>query len=73
MWFRFVPSEFGNEVDRARGLSLFEVVLKNKIIKRRAIEEAKILYTFVCTNSLTTYFIDYILHPRQKSNQIIVY
>ncbi|KAJ4715086.1 putative Isoflavone reductase [Melia azedarach] len=70
---RFVPSEYGNEVDRVRGLSAFEAVLENKRKIRRATEEAGIPYTFVSANSFAAYFIDYILHPQQKSDQIIVY
>nr|Q15GI3.1 RecName: Full=Isoeugenol synthase 1; Short=PhIGS1 [Petunia x hybrida]ABD17322.1 isoeugenol synthase 1 [Petunia x hybrida] len=70
---RFVPSEFGNEVDRVRALPRFQAVLDNKKKIRRATEAAGIPFTFVSANSLTAYFVDYLLHPRQKSEQVTIY
>ncbi|VVA28761.1 PREDICTED: isoflavone reductase [Prunus dulcis] len=71
---RFIPSEFGNEVDRISGLPPFEALLDNKRKIRRAIEAAGIPYTFVSANSFGAYFVDYLLHPREKTNhQVTVY
>ncbi|PQP96346.1 isoeugenol synthase 1 [Prunus yedoensis var. nudiflora] len=71
---RFIPSEFGNEVDRVSGLPPFEAILDNKRKIRRAIEAAGIPYTFVSANSFGAYFVDYLLHPREKTNhQVTVY
>ncbi|XP_021812118.1 isoeugenol synthase 1-like [Prunus avium] len=71
---RFIPSEFGNEVDRISGLPPFEAILDNKRKIRRAIEAAGIPYTFVSANSFGAYFVDYLLHPREKTNhQVTVY
>jgi len=71
---RFVPSEFGNEVDRVRGaLPPFQALLDNKKKIRRATEEAGISYTYVSANSFAAYFVDYLLHPHEKLDQITVY
>ncbi|KAL6284379.1 hypothetical protein ACE6H2_015308 [Prunus campanulata] len=71
---RFIPSEFGNEVDRVSGLPPFEALLDNKRKIRRAIEAAGIPYTYVSANSFGAYFVDYLLHPREKTNhQVTVY
>ncbi|MED6142427.1 Isoeugenol synthase 1, partial [Stylosanthes scabra] len=64
---RFIPSEFGNEVDRVSGLPPFEAILENKRKIRRAIEEANIPYTFVSANAFASYFVDYLLHPNHKT------
>ncbi|GMY12596.1 isoeugenol synthase 1-like [Fagus crenata] len=70
---RFVPSEFGNEVDRVSGLPPFEGLLANKRKIRRATEEAGISYTYVSANSFAAYFVDYLLHPREKRDEVAVY
>ena len=52
---RFLPSEFGHDVDRAEpvepGLTLY--MQKRKI--RRFIEEAGIPYTYICCNSIAAW------------------
>ncbi|KAJ9178413.1 hypothetical protein P3X46_010298 [Hevea brasiliensis] len=70
---RFVPSEFGNEVDRVSGLPPFEALLANKRRIRRATEAAGVPYTYVSANSFAAYFIDYLLHPHEKPDQLVVY
>ena len=71
---RFVPSEFGNEVDRVSGLPPFEALLANKRKIRRETEEAGISHTYVSANSFAAYFVDYLLHPRDdKRDDIVVY
>ncbi len=70
---RFVPSEFGNEVDRVSGLPPFEALLANKRKIRRATEEAGVPFTYVSANSFAAYFIDYLLHPHDKPDQLVVY
>lgn len=72
---RFVPSEFGNEVDRVSGLPPFQAILDNKKKIRRATKEAGIPYTYVSANSLGAYFVDYLLHPRQAppSDEVVIY
>ncbi|KAL7101923.1 hypothetical protein ACP275_08G086100, partial [Erythranthe tilingii] len=65
---RFVPSEFGNEVDRVSGvLPPFQKLLDNKKI-RRATEEAVIPFTYVSANSFAAYFVDYLLHPHDSTS-----
>ncbi|KAJ6741139.1 ISOEUGENOL SYNTHASE 1-LIKE [Salix purpurea] len=70
---RFVPSEFGNEVDRVSGLPPFETVLANKRKIRRASEAAGLSYTYVSANSFAAYFVDYLLHPSEKREEVTVY
>ena len=70
---RFVPSEFGNEVDRVSGLPPFEAMLANKRKIRRASEAAGLSYTYVSANSFAAYFVDYLLHPREKREEVTVY
>ncbi|GLJ50634.1 hypothetical protein SUGI_1078660 [Cryptomeria japonica] len=49
---RFLPSEFGHDIDRANpvepGLSFY----KEKRLIRRAVEAANIPYTYICCNSI---------------------
>ncbi|GMN40748.1 hypothetical protein TIFTF001_009961 [Ficus carica] len=70
---RFVPSEFGNEVDRVSGLPPFEALLENKRKIRRATEAAGICYTYVSANAFSAYFIDYLLHPHIQRDEVIIY
>ncbi|KAI4330067.1 hypothetical protein MLD38_028375 [Melastoma candidum] len=71
---RFVPSEFGNEVDRVRRtLPPFEALLENKRKIRRATEAAGIPHTYVAANSFAAYFVDHILHPNETLEQVVVY
>lgn len=52
---RFLPSEFGHDIDRADpvepGLTMYEQ--KRKI--RRKIEESGIPYTYICCNSIAAW------------------
>ena len=70
---RFVPSEYGKEVDRVSGLPPFEALLENKRKIRRATEAAGIPYTYVSANAFSAYFVDYLLHPHETSDQVAVY
>ncbi|XP_022841534.1 isoeugenol synthase 1-like [Olea europaea var. sylvestris] len=70
---RFVPSEFGNEVDRISGLPPFQKLLDNKKKIRRATEAAGIPFTYVSANSFAAYFVDYLLHPCQISDHATIY
>lgn len=70
---RFIPSEFGNEVDRVEAaLPPFQRACDNKKKIRRAIEDAGIPYSFISANSFMAYFVDYFLHPRQKPEPVDV-
>lgn len=68
-----MPSEYGNEVERVRGLPPFQVLLDNKKTIRRATQAAGIPYTFVSANSLTAYFVEYLLHPSENRQQVSIY
>ncbi|WOL20538.1 bifunctional pinoresinol-lariciresinol reductase 2-like [Canna indica] len=55
---RFVPSEFGMDVDRMRNaLPPGDEIFNAKRIVRRAIEEANIPYTYVSANCLASFFL----------------
>lgn len=49
----------------------FEAFLDKKRKIRRAIEEARIPYTFVSANCFGAYFINYLLHPSNPDNEDI--
>lgn len=68
---RFLPSDFGVEEDRVSVLPPFEAFLEKKRKIRRAIEEARIPYTFVSANCFGAYFINYLLHPSNPDNEDI--
>ncbi|KAJ9671159.1 hypothetical protein PVL29_027239 [Vitis rotundifolia] len=70
---RFVPSEFGNEVDRVSGLPPFQALLENKKKVRRATEAAGIPFTYVSANSFAAYFVDYLLHPHERTQHVSIY
>ncbi|CAI9754312.1 unnamed protein product [Fraxinus pennsylvanica] len=70
---RFLPSDFGCEEDRISVLPPFQALLDKKKKIRRAIEEAKIPYTFVSANCFGAYFINYLLGPHEQKEEITVY
>ncbi|KAH6834162.1 hypothetical protein C2S53_018839 [Perilla frutescens var. hirtella] len=70
---RFLPSDFGVEEDKISVLPPFEAALNKKRKIRRAIEEAKIPYTFVSANCFGSYFVNYLLHPSDPKDEITVY
>ena len=70
---RFLPSDFGVEEDRITPLPPFEAFLEKKRKIRRIIEAAGIPYTFVSANCFGSYFLNYLLHPHQKGDDIAVY
>lgn len=48
-------------------------MLDNKRKVRRAIEAAGIPFTYVSANSFAAYFVDYLLHPHEKIDEVTVY
>ncbi|KAF7825009.1 eugenol synthase 1-like [Senna tora] len=70
---RFLPSDFGCEEDKVKGLPPFETFLEKKREIRRAIEAAGIPYTFVSANCFAAYFINFLLRPHQNDPNILVY
>nr|QRW27925.1 eugenol synthase 5 [Ocimum basilicum] len=70
---RFLPSDFGVEEDRVSVLPPFEAFLEKKRQIRRAIEEARIPYTFISANCYAAYFINYLLRPSEEKDEITVY
>ncbi|KAI6675591.1 hypothetical protein NL676_003497 [Syzygium grande] len=70
---RFVPSEFGCDVDRTTTLPPFQACLDKKKKMRRLIEASGIPYTFVCANCCASYFINLLLHPHDPRPDLVVY
>ncbi|KAK9270607.1 hypothetical protein L1049_026189 [Liquidambar formosana] len=70
---RFLPSDFGVEEDRVSALPPFQAFLDKKRQIRRAIEAAGIPYTFVSANCYGAYFVNYLLHPHDQRDDIVVY
>lgn len=62
---RFLPSEFGHDVDRADpvppGLSMYEA--KRRV--RRLVEESAVPYTYICCNSIASWPYHDNTHPSQ--------
>uniref|UniRef100_A0A2C9W0V4 NmrA-like domain-containing protein n=1 Tax=Manihot esculenta TaxID=3983 RepID=A0A2C9W0V4_MANES len=54
---RFVPSEFGNDVDRVHAVEPAKSAFDAKVKVRRAIEASGIPYTFVVSNLFAGYFL----------------
>ncbi|OAY25173.1 eugenol synthase 1 [Manihot esculenta] len=70
---RFFPSDFGIEEDRVTPLPPFEAFLEKKRKIRRTIEAAGIPFTFVSANCFGSYFVNYLLRPREKRHDVDVY
>ncbi|XP_058741421.1 leucoanthocyanidin reductase-like [Vicia villosa] len=52
---RFLPSEFGHDVDRAEPVEPGLAMYKQKRLVRRALEESGVPYTYVCCNSIASW------------------
>ncbi|XP_077247583.1 isoeugenol synthase 1-like [Tasmannia lanceolata] len=70
---RFFPSDFGNELDRITTLPPYQALLDTKKKIRRATEASGIPYTIVSASSYGVYFVDYLLHPNEQREEVIVY
>ncbi|XP_077247580.1 isoeugenol synthase 1-like [Tasmannia lanceolata] len=70
---RFLPSDFGNELDRVNLLPPFQALHDNKKKIRRVTEAAGIPYTFLSASSFGAYFVDYLLHPHEQREEVIIY
>lgn len=53
---RFLPSEFGLDVDRVQALECVQKMFETKAQVRRAIERSGIPYTYVCSFTFADYF-----------------
>lgn len=62
---RFLPSEFGHDVDRADPVEPALSFYIEKRNVRRAVEEARIPYTYVCCNSIAGWPYYYHTHPTE--------
>ncbi|KAK1371363.1 Eugenol synthase [Heracleum sosnowskyi] len=71
---RFIPSEFGNEVDRISSLPPFKAIFDKKKAVRRAAEKSGKPYTFIFANSFGAYFVNILLRPfDEKLHKVTVY
>ena len=71
---RFLPSEYGNDVDKSSALPPFQTLLDLKKQVRRATEAAGIPHTYVSANALASYFVEYLLRPHDSScNEVTIY
>ncbi|CAI8588123.1 unnamed protein product [Vicia faba] len=70
---RFLPSEFGVEEDRVNPLPPFQAFLDKKRKIRREIEAANIPYTYISASFCGAYFVNFLLRPYEKKNEIVVY
>lgn len=52
---RFLPSEFGHDIDRADPVEPALTFYHSKRIVRRYIEAAGIAYTYICCNSIAAW------------------
>ena len=69
---RFLPSEFGNDIDRSRAVDPINQNFQLKVQLRRAIEASGIPYTFIVSNIFSGYALTNLLQlgatspPRDK-------
>lgn len=60
---RFLPSEFGNDVDRGHIVEPAKSIFNQKVQIRRAVEAAGIPYTYVSSNFFAGYFLPSLSQP----------
>ncbi|CAL1384935.1 unnamed protein product [Linum trigynum] len=60
---RFLPSEFGNDVDRVHAVEPAKTAYATKVKIRRAIESAGVPYTYVSSNFFAGYFLPTLNQP----------
>ncbi|KAL9263942.1 Leucoanthocyanidin reductase-like protein, partial [Drosera capensis] len=64
---RFLPSEFGHDVDRANPVEPGLTMYKEKCQVRRAVEESGVPYTYICCNSIASWPYHDNTHPAEVS------
>lgn len=60
---RFIPSEFGNDVDRSHAVEPAKTRFAEKAKVRRAIEAHGIPYTYIITGCFAGYFLPTLAQP----------
>ncbi|KAK9270175.1 hypothetical protein L1049_025751 [Liquidambar formosana] len=73
---RFLPSEFGNDVDRVHAVDPAKSVFATKAQIRRAIEAEGIPYTYVINNYFAGYFFTQLMQPGLTApprDKVIIY
>ncbi|XP_022135658.1 isoflavone reductase-like protein [Momordica charantia] len=64
---RFLPSEYGNDVDRVHGVAPAKSAFAAKAKIRRAVEAAQIPFTFVSSNLFSGWFLPSLAQPEASS------
>ncbi|XP_011658546.1 phenylcoumaran benzylic ether reductase POP1 isoform X2 [Cucumis sativus] len=64
---RFFPSEFGNDVDRVRGVEPAKSAFAAKAKVRRALEASRIPYTIVSSNFFDDWFLSSLAQPEPST------
>ncbi|KAJ8774549.1 hypothetical protein K2173_016995 [Erythroxylum novogranatense] len=62
---RFLPSEFGHDVDRADPVQPGLDMYNEKRLVRRSIEDSKVPYTYICCNSIASWPYHDNCHPSE--------
>ena len=62
---RFLPSEFGHDIDRAEPVEPGLTFYNEKRKVRRAVEAANIPFTYICCNSIAGWPYFYHTHPSE--------
>ncbi|KAK1269629.1 Isoeugenol synthase 1 [Acorus gramineus] len=70
---RFLPSEFGIEGGRVKMLPVFQPLMDDKLMIRKAVIAAGIPYTFIAGNFFAEYFIDALMRPLENKDTVTVY
>ncbi|KAJ4765370.1 Isoflavone reductase-like protein [Rhynchospora pubera] len=69
---RFLPSEFGNDVDRVHAVEPAKSIFALKASIRRAIEAEGIPYTYVSSNYFAGYFIPTLGQPAPPTDKVFI-
>jgi hypothetical protein len=73
---RFLPSEFGNDVDHAKALEPVNTMYGKKVAIRRKIEAAGIPYTYISSNAFAGYSLSNIVQfgkPAPPRDKVTIY
>lgn len=69
---RFLPSDFGNDVDRTQAVEPAKSIFALKASIRRAIEAEGIPYTYVSSNYFAGYFIPTLGQLAPPTDKVII-
>ncbi|KAH7440065.1 hypothetical protein KP509_04G089500 [Ceratopteris richardii] len=73
---RFLPSEFGTDVDHAKPLEPLKTIYSRKVAIRRKIEEAGVPYTYISANCFAGYTLCNLMQfgkPAPPRDKVVIY